>query len=153
ILDPDKEISKRQYRMIKAICSNELFIRAESAARQVTGWDLLDLNQVEAHELIQYLDQYDTRDEEIPFEELDRELGMALDRFDPQKALLDPGTRLLCLLAMHRVATLGQVTRFLFGLASHTQSWDCKLAEQVLERALKAAIVARERGVSLRVAG
>ncbi len=57
-LDPDKLISKRQYRMIKAICGNEQYIRAESAARRVTGWNLLDLNHREAHELIQYLGRY-----------------------------------------------------------------------------------------------
>ena len=152
-LDPDKLITKKQYRLIKAICSNEQFIRAESVARCVTGWNLLDLNQIEAHELIQHLDQYDCQDACFSFEEVDGELGRALISFDPQKALLDTETRVLCLLAMHRIATLGQIARFAYGLTGTTLSRVRELAEPVLERMLKAALVGRERDVGLRIAG
>jgi hypothetical protein len=124
-----------------------------AVARRVIGKNLLELDQAEAHKLIQFFDRYTGRGEGLPFEEVDRELAMALDRFDPQKALLDAETRLLCLLAMHRVATLGQAARFLFGLAGDILSRARKIAEPVIEGTLRAGLVARERDVGLKIEG
>ena len=151
-LDPDKLISKKQYRMVKGICGNELYIRAESAARCVTGKNLLELNQIEAHKLIQYLDRCTGRDEGLPFREVDRELGRALISFDPHKALLNTEARVLCLLAMHRLATPGQIARFAFGLTSMNLSRARELAERVLEGMIKAGFIGTERSVHLKIA-
>jgi hypothetical protein len=151
-LDPDKLISKRQYRMVKGICGNELYVRAESAARYVTGKNLLELDQMEAHKLIQFLDRYSGRDDGLPFREVDQELGRALISFDPRKALLNTEARVLCLLAMHRVATPGQIARFAFGLTSVDLSRARELAEGVLERMIKAGFIGRERNVGVKVA-
>jgi hypothetical protein len=153
LLDPDKLISRRQYRMIKAICGNEHFIRAESVARCVFDKNLLEISQTEAHELIKYLDRYESKKKSFSFEELDEELGKALVSFDPKKSLIPTEIRLLCLLALHRVATPGQVARFLFGVAPITLSGIRELAEPVLEKMVRANLVGREKSVALRVAG
>lgn len=153
ILDTDKPISRRQYRMIKAICGNEHLIRAESVAREIIGNDLLELDQIEAHEVIQYLEKNYRNKGSFSFEDLDRELGMALINFDPQRAMMSTDLRVLCLLAMNRVATPGQVARFAFGLSPATYNTIRGWAKQVVERLFKQDLIGCERDVALAVKG
>jgi hypothetical protein len=148
-LDPHRSMTKRQYRMIKWLCNSNHLIRAESVARQIIDKNLADLNQVEAHEIIVYLNEYDYRGEKFSDEDLDLEFGKALVLVKPQDAIVNTGTRILALLATNRAATSGQLGRYAFGIAQDIYVQIPSLIEPLVESLLSERLIGCKRDFRL----
>lgn len=152
-LDPFKPMTRPQYRLIKWLCGNNHFIRAESVARQITIKDLENLNQVEAHEIIIYLNDYDCRDERLINEDIEAEFGRALILLGQGKSIADSKTRALALLATNRVATLGQLGRYVYGVAPQIYHQVHSLIEPLVESMLSEGMIGCERNFRFPLSG
>lgn len=107
-----KLISKKQRRYIKWMCGSHHLLRAESVARLLVGKDLAELTKAEASCVIQYLERYDLAKERIDSELIERDLGRALTKTKERSTRLNAELYALALLATNRVATPGQLARY-----------------------------------------
>jgi hypothetical protein len=148
-LDPDRAMTSRQYRKIKWQCGTEHRLRAESVARQVAGRDLADLNQVDAHDVIVWLDDYRASLERPAADVLNREFGQALNLVTRNRRLVDEQTRALALLATNRVATRGQLGRYIFGLEPQTYARIPELIQELMRQMMAKGVVGCERDFQL----
>jgi hypothetical protein len=152
-LDPDKPITDRQYRYIKFCCADHL-LRAESVARAVVGQDLSVLNQLEAHEVIQYLEKAYWEGSETAYAtDFEVELGKALTRVDQRSEFITSRVRVLALLATNRVATPGQLARFVYGVHHSTFNSIRGRIAPLLERMLNDGAVGRAERIDLPMLG
>lgn len=152
-LDPNKLITARQYRFIK-LCSAENLVRAESVARVVVGRNLCDLTQLEAHQVIQYLERccYEPvrSTEGVDF---NVELGLSLARVNQRSGKVTDTLCVLALLATNRVATPGQLARYVYGVEQSTYGSIRRRIAPLLEGLLSYKLVARAQGISVPVLG
>ena len=146
-LDPNKRITARQYRYIK-LCSAENLLRAESVARVVVGQNLCDLTQVKAHQVIQYLEQcYHEPIRSLQGVDLNVELGRSLVRVNQRSKKITDTLYVLALLATNRVATPGQLARYVYGVDRSTyRSIRGKIAA-LLEQLVSYKLIARANDV------
>lgn len=152
-LNPDKPITSKQYRYIKVCCADHL-MRAESVARAVADKDLADLNQLEAHRVIQYLEEVYEGGAGISYDlELEIELGRALTTVGQGKRFISARGRVLALLAMNRVATPGQLARYAYGVEAGTLSGIRERITNLLEKLLIEGVIGCARGVELPLIG
>ena len=148
-LNPDKPITKRQYGFIKVCCADHL-IRAESVARAVAGKDLADLNQSEAHQVIQHLEEMNREGAGTSYDlDLEVELGWALARAGERRGLISDRVYVLALLATNRVATPGQLARYVYGVEKKSLGGLRQRIARLLERMLVEGVIGRARGVEL----
>jgi DNA-binding PadR family transcriptional regulator len=152
-LDPDKPITEKQYRYIKFCCADHL-LRAESIARAVVGQDLSGLNQLEAHEVIQYLEKAYWEGVETTYTtDFEIELGKALTRVDQRSELITDRVRALGLLATNRVATPGQLARFVYGIQRDSLDSIRGRITPLLERMINEGVVGRAEKVDIPMFG
>lgn len=152
-LDYGKTITTRQHRYIKLLCSEHL-LRAESVARAVIGCDLADLNQVEAHQMIQYLERLYTEGIGSPYTiDFDMELGRALTRTEERDTRLTDEMCVLALLATNRIATPGQLARYAYGVNERTFGCVRERIAALLEEMTISQLIACAHAVEIPVVG
>ncbi len=152
-LNSSKSITLRQKRFIKWMCGANHELRAESVARDVLKKDLFNLNQVEAHELIGFLKLYINKWDEHSDAALDADFGRALVRIEERSALLSPQQYALGLLAMHRVATPGQLGRYVFGIGQQDHGDIRQEAEEMLEQMVQSELIGCARDIEVPMMG
>lgn len=152
-LNPDKSITNKQYRYIKVCCADHL-VRAESVARAIVDNDLADLNQLEAHQVIQYLEEVYREGAGISYDlDLEIKLGRALTRVRQWDGVISARVRVLALLAMHRVATPGQLARYAYGVEGSMFGGIRERIASLLEGLLIDGVIGCAKGVELPLIG
>lgn len=152
-LDPGKPITARQYRYVK-LCSAENLVRAESVARVVVGRNLGDLTQLEAHQVIQYLERcYYEPVRSIEGVDFNVELGLSLARVNQRSGKITDTLYVLALLATNRVATQGQLARYVYGVNPSTYNVIRDRVAPLLKELVDYKFIALARDVSVPILG
>ena len=148
-LDPSKPMTDRQYRYIKVCCADHL-MRAESVARAVVGQDLAELNQLEAHQVIQYLEEAFEDGTKVHYDiDFEVELGKAVTKVEQRSEFVTNRARVLGLLATNRIATPGQLARFTYGVNKGTFDSIRGRIASLLERLVKEGVVGCAEGIEV----
>lgn len=151
-LDADKPLTRKQFKYIKYLCSQH-WLRAESVSREIVDKDIDEISETEAHHVIQHLLHYDEREEMPSTKEIEAEFGVALNCFKPEGSRVSPTDRALLLLATNRVATPGQLARYVYGASPETLEHIRERIKPLLQQLVKQERIGCEHGFELPIRG